>query len=136
MQSTPSSAPIKFGVMRLRQRRDFLRVQKRGRKWAMPGLVLQTRQRSEEEHSDKSEFCGIPALRLGFTVSKRVGNAVTRNRAKRRLRAAAEQLLPRHGRDDFDIVVIGRKTTPDRPFVSLVNDLKVALEKLDAYKPE
>lgn len=134
MQTIPSSAPIKFGVVRLRHRRDFLRVQKRGQKWAMPGLVLQARQRSPEEHTPESIFKGNPMLRVGFTVSKRVGNAVVRNRAKRRLRAAVQQLLPVHGREDYDIVVIGRATTPDRPFVSLVKDLKVALKKLGAYK--
>ena len=74
------------------------------------------------------------SVRLGFTVSKKVGNAVRRNRVKRRLRAVAEQVLPENVRPGFDIVMIGRATTATRSFECLVNDLKQALKKLKVFR--
>ena len=124
-----NKTPIKFGVGRLKHRREFLQVQRQGRKWAMPGLVLQARQRHQEEDA----ALGFSSARVGFTVSRRVGNAVVRNRAKRRLRAAVSELLPGFNHKNFDLVVIGRATTPDRDFNKLVKDLRTALTKLKAY---
>lgn len=73
-------------------------------------------------------------MRLGITVSKRVGNAVERNRARRRLRAAAEQVLPRDAKDGYDYVVIGHTATLTRPFPALLNDLNRALRRLHVYR--
>ena len=67
------------------------------------------------------------ALRVGFTASRKVGNAVVRNRAKRRLRAAASQLLPLLGRGGHDYVLVARATTKSRPFEALLADLTAAL---------
>jgi ribonuclease P protein component len=79
-------------------------------------------------------------LRVGFTASKKIGNAVTRNRAKRRLRAAASQLLPLLGRGGHDYVLVARGTTVARPFPALLSDittaLKAAHKKLDAKAGE
>jgi ribonuclease P protein component len=79
-------------------------------------------------------------LRVGFTASKKIGNAVARNRAKRRLRAAASQLLPLLGRDRHDYVLVARGTTVARPFPALLSDittaLKAAHKKLDAKAGE
>jgi len=116
------------GLCRLKRRPEFLRVQRQGRKWAAPGLVLQARDRREDER----EAVGT-GVRVGFTVSRKVGNAVQRNRARRRLRAAADIVFANHGRGGTDIVIIGRATTLKRPFVKLVDDLTKALQKLDAY---
>ena len=117
------------GVKRLKRRREFLRVQGAARKWVAPGLIVQARRREDGdgEREPKSGF------RVGFTVSRKVGNAVRRNRARRRLRAAAERVMPVHARRGHDFVVIGRRATLKRPFPALVGDLETALRKLDAY---
>jgi ribonuclease P protein component len=106
---------------RLKRRAEFLRAAQKGRKAAMPGLVLQVLQRDDT----------APA-RLGFTVTKKVGNAVVRNRVKRRLREAARLLLRTTPIIGADLVLIGRDTTAARPFLLLLDDLKRALEKAGA----
>lgn len=105
------------------KRRDFLSAA-RARKQAMPGLVLQARKRAESEYSDTP-------LRLGLTCSKKVGNAVARNHARRRLKEAAWQMLPTHGMPGWDYVLIGRKDiTIARPFSELLNDVEAALKRI------
>ncbi len=110
-------------VETLRQRADFLRAA-RARRVHTPGFVLQARKRRPEEAD--------PGLvRVGFTCSKKVGNAVKRNRAKRRLRALARAVLPRHGRPGWDYVLIGRAgETSTRPYMEMEADLRRALKKL------
>jgi ribonuclease P protein component len=76
------------------------------------------------------------AVRIGFTVSRKVGNAVARNRARRRLRAAVERVVGTHARGGQDYVVIGRAGTLRRPFCALVADLEAALRRLDSYCPD
>jgi ribonuclease P protein component len=73
-------------------------------------------------------------VRVGFTVSRKVGNAVARNRARRRLRAAAAEVMPRHAKAAHDFVVIGRSATLTRPYAALVGDLKTALRRLGAFR--
>jgi ribonuclease P protein component len=68
---------------------------------------------------------------VGFTASRKVGNSVARNRAKRRMRAAAASVLPFHGRPGTDYVLIARASTPDRPFSALVADLESALRRIE-----
>ena len=70
-------------------------------------------------------------MRVGFTASRKVGNAVVRNRAKRRLRAAAAEVLARDGRQGTDYVLIARAGTGERPYVELVGDLAAALRQID-----
>jgi len=71
------------------------------------------------------------AIRIGFTCSKKVGNAVARNRAKRRLRAVSHEILPIHGKPGWDYVLIGRaEHTAKRPFDKLQLDLVRALDQL------
>ncbi len=69
---------------------------------------------------------------IGFTASKKVGNAVARNRAKRRLRAAVAAVMPRHAAGGHDYVLIGRKATLQRPYADLLDDLMRALRRTDS----
>lgn len=112
-------------MLQLKQRREFLRVAAVGQKWAAPGLVLQARRYEKNEADD--------GFRIGYTVSRKVGGAVERNRARRRLRAAAENVMAHHARPGHDFVLIGRRATLKRAFPALVGDLEAALRKLDAY---
>ncbi len=114
------------GVERLKKRAEFLRVAGVRRRWATPGMVLQAAR--DNSCADAGRLC------VGFTATKKVGNAVVRNRIKRRLRALADEMLPDHAKTGWDYVLIGRAQTPDRNFASLRADLIVALKKVGAYK--
>jgi len=108
----------------LRKRADFVAAS-RARRQATATMIVQARRRPE----------GHPAtgIRVGFTCSKKVGNAVARNRAKRRLREAARAVLPALGHDGWDYVLIGRRdTTVAAPFEDLLGDLTSALSRLHA----
>ncbi|AOX19287.1 ribonuclease P protein component [Kozakia baliensis] len=103
---------------KLKKRPEFLRVASRGRKVAVPGLVLQVLAREEAENS-----------RVGYTVTKKVGNAVVRNRTRRRLRAALRIVAAENVLSHSDLVLIGRDATRKRDFPALVDDLRRALRK-------
>jgi len=103
---------------RLKRRAEFLRAASKGRKAPMPGLVLQALARNDD----------APA-RLGFTVTKKVGNAVVRNRTRRRLKEAARLLLAETPLRGVDLVLIGRDATRTRPFEALRQDIARALRK-------
>jgi len=113
------------GLARLKRRPEFLAVAASRRRWVAPGLILQAARRPED--SDLP-----PAPRIGFTASRKVGIAVVRNRARRRLKAAAEQVVPRHGAPGFDYVAIARTETVARSFAELVADMTTAMERLNA----
>ena len=108
---------------RLKARVDFLRAA-RGRKSVQAGFVLQAWNR------------GIDASpRVGFTCSKKVGNAVARNRDKRRLREVARLILFEHARPGWDYVLIGRAgVTAARPFDDLLTDLESGLKQVHSSK--
>ena len=114
--STQSGASTQPG--RMKQRHEFLRVAAKGRKAPTHGVVLQALPRDDAE-----------PVRLGFTVTKKVGNAVIRNRTRRRLKEAARLLLKEHPVTGFDLVLIGRNHTRGRPFAELQDDIRRALKK-------
>jgi ribonuclease P protein component len=107
------------GVTNLTRRRDFLAANS-GRRAAMPGFVLLVNPRDD----------GEAGMRVGFTVTKKIGNAVVRNRMKRRLRALARELLPTGGVAGADHVLIGRAGGIERDFSSLRAELAKALKKV------
>lgn len=108
------------GLTVLAKRADFLAAAGAGR-ISTPAFTLQYRERKTGE---------ADGIRVGFTCSKKVGDAVARNRAKRRLRELARLTLPKHGKDGFDYVLIGRRQeTAAREFVAMKTDLRSALER-------
>lgn len=114
---------MSIGLVRLKRRADFLRVAGRRQRAVRPGLILQAAPCPPEDRA-------AAAVRVGFTASRRVGGAVQRNRAKRRLRAAAAEVLTRDGRSGTDYVLIARAGTAARPYGELVADLAGALRQL------
>lgn len=114
---------------RLKRRHEFLRVARGGRKCAMPGLVLQA-----HEHQIHPKERVADTIKVGFTVTKRVGNSVIRNRVRRRLRAAANVVIQEHAVKGNDYVIIGRIGTTQRRFDALVKDLEGALQKLGKWR--
>jgi ribonuclease P protein component len=117
------------GLVRLKIRADFLRVAARGRRAVRHGFILQAALRPAEAKAG-----GM--VRVGFTASRKVGNAVIRNRAKRRLRAVAAEVLVRRGTPGTDYVLIARSTTGERAYAELVTDLETALHQVERGQRE
>ena len=88
----------------------------------MPGFVLLVRPRGDDD----------PTIRIGITVTKKIGNAVVRNRMKRRFRALAREILPELGIAGADHVLIGRAGGVERDYSNLAAELKRALKKVAA----
>jgi len=110
-----------FKLGTLRKRSEFLYVRE-GDYAARGAVVIQTR---------KNPAAPADAMiRFGVTATKRIGNAVIRNRAKRRLRHVARTLLPQLGRPGQDYVLIARDRTPTRDWNELINDATRALHSL------
>lgn len=107
---------------RLKRRAEFLRVAGKGRRVAVHGLALQALLREDDG-----------PVRIGFTVTKKVGNAVVRNRTKRRLREAARLLVREVPIQGVDLVLIGRDATRTRPFALLQDDVRRALAKAGVF---
>lgn len=133
---TPPEAPVSdqdgrdnaapgavFSCLTLSRRADFLRAAQ-ARRQGTASFLLQARRRRAEEP-------GAAAVRIGYTCSRKLGNAVARNRAKRRLRALARLVLPLHGRPGWDYVLVGRpEATANRDFTAMQADLARALERV------
>ena len=115
----PPAVSVRLDI--IKKRSDFLAAA-RARRWVTKGFVLQARRRDDDA-----------LIRVGFTCSKKVGNAVARNRAKRRLREVARRVLRDHGRPGWDYVLIGRaEVTAARDFARMQDDLRWALHKIHA----
>jgi len=117
-------------VGRLKRRPEFLAVAGTRRKHVAPGLILQVRRHDERQRPAPGE----PPIRLGLTASRKVGNAVVRNRARRRLREAARQILPAHAAPGHDFVLVARADTAERPWAELLGDLSAALKRLGLWR--
>jgi ribonuclease P protein component len=115
---TTNSQSLKADLQTLTKRQDFI-LTSRGLKHSCDTMIVQTKKND------------LRTVRVGITCSKKVGNAVVRNRAKRRLRAIAREVLPTWGRVGFDYVLIGRHgSTISSEFKNLKNDFISALEAL------
>lgn len=107
------------GYSVIKKRSDFLAAN-RGKRYATPGFVLLVKDRQDEQ----------PDIRLGITITKKVGNAVVRNRMRRRFRALAQEMLAEKGMQGADHILIGRDGGIERDFGALRADMAKALEKL------
>ena len=115
---------MQVGVEPLKRRVEFLRVAASRRKYVTPGLLLQA-----------SVRVAVPlSVRVGYTASRKVGNAVVRNRAKRRLRAVVGEVMPLHAIAGHDYVLIARQATVARSFAALHRDLVTAMKNLKAWR--
>ena len=121
-QGISAEAPIgppavSLCITTMRHRPEFLRAASARRQGA-GGFLVQARFRDD----------GKPGVQVGFTASKKIGNAVFRNRAKRRLREVARAVLPHLAQPGWDYVLVARPgVTVDRPFSQLLADLETAL---------
>lgn len=113
-------------LVRLKKRGEFVRAAKSGAHASTPGLVLQAFRRDDARDG---EAAAAPA-RVGFTTSKKVGKAVQRNRARRRLRALSAEVLAPAAKPGLDYVLIGRTATIDRPYADLIRDLERAIAQV------
>ena len=116
-----ASPDMQIPIERMKRRAEFLAAAK-GASCARGAVVVQALDRSAERE----------AVRAGFTATRKIGGAVVRNRAKRRLREAARLTLPLHGRAGCDYVFIARQGTATRPWTRLLDDMKATLIRLAA----
>ena len=115
--AAPSAVSLCPKLVTLQKRADYLRAAS-ARRQGTGGFLLQARARDD----------GSAAVRVGFTASKKIGNAVLRNRAKRRLRALVREILPPLARAGWDYVLVARpEATVTRDFATLREDLRAAL---------
>ncbi len=114
--------------MTIQNRSDFLRAASKGKKFISGTFILQMLNR------DATHPVGTHHVRFGFTVTKKMGNAVTRNRIKRRLRQAARQAAMRHTVNGCDYVIISRHKALDCPFSDLLRDMEFAFSRIPYMK--
>jgi len=137
--------PLPLGIVTLKSRAEFQRVRGGGRA-ALAGFVLEGKRRVPSDvavpHQDQNASAGTSALptgqmrtdpegpRFGFTITKKLGNAVVRNRIRRRLKTALRELAGTHAASDMDYVVVARSPAFDQDFAALKTDLAEALRRV------
>ena len=116
-----ATQPAVFSCLRrITKRSDFIQAS-HAKRLGVKGFLLQARNRNDDDQT----------IRVGFTCSKKVGNAVARNRAKKRLREITNLILISSAKKGWDYVLIGKKeVTASRDFIKLKNDLTYALQKI------
>lgn len=107
----------------MKKRPEFLCVSQNGKKWVSDTVIVQAMETESGE------------ARFGFTATKKIGNAVTRNRAKRRLRAAVDEIAKTHHLKSADIVLIARESTVNCPWPDLIKNLTWCLKRLEISMP-
>lgn len=127
---------VQMRLVTLKKRREFLKV-RGGSRWSTPSATVECKLRSpascnrtDGDLNSNSENGAVGPPRFGFTVTKKVGGAVIRNRIRRRLKAVISELSDHHARAGFDYVLIARTTALDRPYAALKKDLEVALQRV------
>ncbi|RDJ26788.1 ribonuclease P protein component [Bosea caraganae] len=123
----PEDWPIAMRLARLTERREFLAAAAHGRRFRSSAFTAQVRDAGGEDGRD--------GLRLGLTASRKVGDAVERNRIRRRLREAAKAALADQTARDVDLVVVARRECLTTDFKTLIADLSVALDRARPVKP-
>ena len=116
-------------MLRLKRRPEFLAVAASGRRWVTPCFVLQVGPRPATVEG------GSSAIGIGFTASRRIGNAVARNRAKRRLVAATRLLLPGVATPLHNYVLVARPAVLTCPFQHLLDELAEAFPRVLTSRP-
>lgn len=124
-------API-FSLVTLQRRSEFLRV-RNGLRWATTAFVLEARTR---DGWLAPTLVPVDIARFGFTVTKKLGSAVRRNRIKRRLKAAIVSAAAKHAKPGFDYVIIAREQAGLRAFESLLADFQTAFTKVHSQRPQ
>ena len=119
-------------LARLTQRKEFLAAAEHGRRFRSSTFTAQVRDAAPGEARKDG---GPVALRLGLTASRKTGNAVKRNRIRRRLRAAAAQALANQVQRPCDIVIVARSEVLGADFQTLVADLSIAIDRAKPHKP-
>ncbi|UTW55366.1 ribonuclease P protein component [Kordiimonas sp. SCSIO 12610] len=117
----PGATEMDVIVTRLTNRIDYLSVAGTRRKWITPSFIIQA----------KPDHLTSDSIALGFTASKKVGNAVKRNKARRRLKEAARAVVAQHGNGGWAYVIIARESAISYPFEKILSDMKWALVKLN-----
>ena len=112
-------------LARLKRRAEFLRVAGNRKKWVTPGLILQ---------AAPGALPAASQARIGFTASRKVGMAVERNRARRRLKAVVAAMMPLHAAPGHDYVLVARAGTVRRPYAELLGDLETGLKSLGLWR--
>jgi ribonuclease P protein component len=121
-----------MAIATLKRRAEFLRI-RGGRRWSSPAFAIEMKARDE---AGGRVVDATAAARFGFTATKKLGNAVTRNRIRRRLKEAVRIVAPGRARDGCDYVVIAREAAANQSFAALERDLIAALGRLDRPSDE
>lgn len=111
--------------MRLKRRSEFVAVAATRQRWVTPAFVLQAGPRLA-----RAPLAATAEIGVGFTASRRIGKAVTRNRARRRLAEAARIVLPGPARPGYNYVIVARPAVLTCPFDRLLSDLATAFARV------